>query len=840
MQAKKPIYQHLYFFTGLTFLLLLIIWPNPGLAQLLPADTSRILKDARITYQTRTNIPQKIVNMDVMPTFLIQRKETLTNQNLEPVLKSFLVENNSILSVKADDLKLISAEQRRGKWYVKFQQYFKGVPVYRSQVSFVTSEEGRIQSYGSSYRPNIAIDTNPRLTVKEAVEVARKTYDSKTGRGLLGKDDELIIYPEENDSEITYRLAWKFLLFTENRDPEMEKIFIIDALTGQLLKSYQARFPGASAEGQVQGEIYPVNPTTPAISTRSLAHAYVEIQNIGLLITNSNGHFYQGLPWWWQFISFYQATFRLEGPYARVRNNNGNHYTFNQTCNISSNCNHTWTATDRDHINVFYHMNLLHDWYVDRLNYSWVNAWDNSNQFHAEVNWNFNNAYAGDPIQFGTNNFARSSDVIYHECTHNVIYHIFGDYVGWPDAYEERYGFDEGFADYFAGAITEDPVHGEGYGGTRTLDNTAQYTDKDSYNIEGHTGGTIIAGAAWDLRESLMARMGNTNGSLFADNLIFDALFHMSTLPRNHYYSDPQESNFLTSLYIADDDNNNILDGVPHFYLIQEAFANHNLLQAELLAKNSYDVSTNTIGNLTGGDFYFSQGSFWANNLGQRGVLDLGNIGTTSLDNVSIPLTGYSQFGVPTVLNHTYVALAQQGEEGNYIVFRVTDLSAANDRVVIEYRYRAPLRIDPFAICLKFPAVCGVIFPCDKYPLLCLPRIIIPEKDIIEVEFLHEFDRIVLPLDKICQYVLDCPGCGPDGLCPGYEFTFREMPFESDVEVYNSNGVVVVKDPGLMRSKKIEFRTQRNQQYFLVISPRKQLKPGSKYRIPFMARTLQK
>jgi len=407
MQTEKMIYQHVNLIAGLTsLLLLLLIWPDSGVAQMLPADTSRILRDARITYQVRTNIPQKIVNMDVMPPLLIQRKEILTNQNLELAMKSFLVENSKILSVKAEDLKLASADQRRGKWYVKFQQYFKGIPVYHSQVSFVTSEEGRIQSYGSSYRPDITIDTNPRLTVNDAVEVARKTYDHKTGRGLLGRDDELIIYPEENDSEVTYRLAWKFLLFTEDRNPEMEKIFIIDALTGQLLKSYQARFPGASVEGKVQGEIYPTNPTTPAVSTRSLAHAYVEIQNIGLLTTNANGQFYQGLPWWWQFFSFYQANFRLEGPYARVRDNNGNNYTFTQTCNISSNCNHTWTATDRDHINLFYHMNLLHDWYVDRLNYSWVNTWDNSNQFHARVNYNFNNAYAGDPMQFGTNNFA--------------------------------------------------------------------------------------------------------------------------------------------------------------------------------------------------------------------------------------------------------------------------------------------------------------------------------------------------------------------------------------------------------------------------------------------------
>ena len=140
----------------------------------------------------------------------------------------------------------------------------------------------------------------------------------------------------------------------------------------------------------------------------------------------------------------------------------------------------------------------------------------------------------------------------------------------------------------------------------------------------------------------------------------------------------------------------------------------------------------------------------------------------------------------------------------------------------------------------KYPAVCGVIFPCDKHPILCFPRLLLPEKDIIEVDVIQASDRIVLPVDKICQYVLDCPECGPDGLCPGYKFTFPEMPFESDVEVYNSNGEMVVQDPSRMRSKKIEFRTQPNQQYFLVISPKRELKMGSKYRIPFMSQSMKK
>ena len=110
---------------------------------------------------------------------------------------------------------------------------------------------------------------------------------------------------------------------------------------------------------------------------------------------------------------------------------------------------------------------------------------------------------------------------------------------------------------------------------------------KSAYNSEGHTGGTIIAGAAWDLRQRLMTRLGNVNGALYADRLMFEALQQMATMPRDYYFSDPQESNFLSSLYIAADDNNNLMDGVPYFFDMQRAFANHNLLHVVLNSRTA-------------------------------------------------------------------------------------------------------------------------------------------------------------------------------------------------------------------------------------------------------------
>ena len=110
-----------------------------------------------------------------------------------------------------------------------------------------------------------------------------------------------------------------------------------------------------------------------------------------------------------------------------------------------------------------------------------------------------------------------------------------------------------------------------------------------------------------------------------------------------------------------------------------------------LYHEDSYDFSEKTRGTHTGGDFYYlsynNASAFWANNLGQRGLQDLGNIGDLPLVEVIIPYSGYTRFGVLALVNHTYVSLAGEGEEGSHIVFRVLSVDADNSSVTIDYYY---------------------------------------------------------------------------------------------------------------------------------------------------------
>ena len=503
---------------------------------------------ARITRNQITKVPERVVEIDVYPASLKDGSVPVTEENAEMAFKGFFGEHKEVFEIEPENLKLVSAKKINKRWYVKYNQYYKGIPVHNASVGLDSSEKGKVGSYSGNYYRDIKLSTKPKVSLEDATEIAINTYPKKNRSKLLRKDEILVIYPEKGKDKLRYFLAWKFQIVREEPDPEIEKYFIVDARNGEIIRSYTARFPDAQVTGTVEGEIYPANPTDP-ISTRRLQHEYVDIEDAGQATTNNSGHYKKTVNWFWQFANwpFGTATFTLDGPYARVQNSSGHDYTETVNCNTSSPCNLTWTATDRDHINVFYHMNLFHDWLEDELGYTWTNPWDGTGRFNARVNYSFNNAYAGDPMQFGTNNYARSSDVIYHECTHNVLYQIYGDYIGWPNNFTEAYAMDEGFADYFACSFTNDSRMGEGCFGTpRNLNNSNQYSGKSSFNIEGHAGGTIIAGAAWDLRGRLVNIYG-ASGARMADQLLLEAHQILSTYPRDYYFSDPRESNLLSA-----------------------------------------------------------------------------------------------------------------------------------------------------------------------------------------------------------------------------------------------------------------------------------------------------
>lgn len=106
--------------------------------------------------------------------------------------------------------------------------------------------------------------------------------------------------------------------------------------------------------------------------------------------------------------------------------------------------------------------------------------------------------------------------------------------------------------------------------------------------------------------------------------------------------------------------------------------------------RDSPNLASGTTHTLSGGDFYVTidkrsgAASFWANNQGQQGLVDMGSLPGQPLRSLAPPATGYNQFGVPVVDGHVYVAKAL--EPSRHVVMRVRSLSL--EAVVLEVVYR--------------------------------------------------------------------------------------------------------------------------------------------------------
>jgi Zn-dependent metalloprotease len=539
----------------------------------------------------RTRLPSRITGMHAVPETILRDRLPFSEPNVERILKNFLLANEDLFGVLPDDLKLIFTRRYDGVWYVRFQQLYRNIPVHQVSVGFVADSTGAVTSYSSNFDPYIDAPTEPEITLEVALDIAKSTYDTADVRVFEAHDAGIIIFLEPRGDDVVYHLAWKFLVSGEQPNTFLDKNFIIDAVSGEVLVQYND-FVNKDVKGRVRGEVYPENPTTPPVATRPLAHAYVDIQNGARVTTGGNGY-YKGTT---SSSGSFSVTSRLEGPYAKVEDNvTGSYSTSNSGSGLTGR-DFTWTATDRDHINVFYHMNWFHDWFETWLNH----RWKKNKQMPARVNVTdkgkvWNNASAnGSLLKFGADNFARCSDVIYHEYTHNIIHDIFNGWIGLSGGdHTEGYGMDEGFADYFACAATNDADQGEGLGGGRDLDNAMLYPGPVGYHIEGHTAGQIIAGAAWDLRESFTSEQA-------IDNLVLHTLFRLATQSSPYYFSRPLKSNFLSAMRQA------ALTlpkyPAPKVWEIDQAFRNHDLLPVDLFIRDYKADNGNVPSNSSGKD----------------------------------------------------------------------------------------------------------------------------------------------------------------------------------------------------------------------------------------------
>ncbi len=196
--------------------------------------------------------------------------------------------------------------------------------------------------------------------------------------------------------------------------------------------------------------------------------------------------------------------------------------------------------------------------------------------FTANVNiaQNCNAFYDGQTINFFhanamCANTGRLEDVVFHEFGHHVHASEIIEGVGTFDG-----AMSEGAADLLAGFITNDSGMGRGFFFTdeplRELDpadGSEATWPKDIGEI--HKTGIIFGGTFWDLRKTLIAQYGQTEGAAKTHKLYVAALRRSVSIPTS-----------MIETLAADDDDGNLENGTPNECAIRDAYGRHGLRTA--------------------------------------------------------------------------------------------------------------------------------------------------------------------------------------------------------------------------------------------------------------------
>jgi len=558
-------------------------------------------ENIRVTWNLNSNTPHRIV----VPG--LKLAQDLNNSNIKSVSDAFVNEYSDLLGVNPSDLRLQTAGFHGRMWYVIYDRYYNGIPVYNARVHLTFHANGNLVSFGSDTYPGIKLDTTPRISESEAVDIVRREVGSISPMDKA-LSTRLLVLPLEIGDDYSAHLAWEIEYYTF--DPLARWFMYVDAHNGEILMYWDAIM--YTFAGNVNGDVQ-LNGPYDVFVNRPFKDLTVNASGHGSDITDASGNY--------SIAGTGSATItaQLLGPYVNVNRADGGDASFSGSSSGFLNIN--WTSISQpQERDAYYHTIVVHD-YINYVDPSFTGM-----DFQLPCNINISgscNAYwDGSSINFyaaggGCPNIAQMPTVVYHEYGHGITEFFYYPVV-LPYSYETG-GLNEGWSDFIANCITDQALMGRGWNGPgtylRSSDNTAQYPGSYcSPPGEPHCWGDIMAGALWDMRVNLVA----THGSGIKPYV--DSLWHYARYPKPLSYND-----YLWELLLYDDDDGNPLNGTPNYYDICDGFAQHNIICPELQegvfithtplgntpSTSDYQVDaviTSTEGSITSATIYWSTG----------------------------------------------------------------------------------------------------------------------------------------------------------------------------------------------------------------------------------------
>jgi Zn-dependent metalloprotease len=503
------------------------------------------------------------------------QKANFNKEAVQEIGRNLLRDYSEILKLSVKDVSVKKIDTDGNWWFADYTQSVAGIPVFGTEIGFTIDPQGRVVTLGTKVYPHINCSTTPSISSDSAVALSKQGFGKDSSFTHSGP--VLGILPEESDTVFSYHLVWRVEILALN--PVQSVIYFISADDGKILRSMSNMKDLTKSSviagnytysGTVTGNYWPVRTYDATVNgpfqTTNIKFRDHQGNLVATVSSDANGYYSISDPAGLQ----YSIHIPLKNNWIKIFDkSNYNNPVPVEYWNvvIPGTTNYDWPADDGP--NVRYHASLIHDYFSNHFNYSGMDY-----QMSGYINGGpgMNGRSDGSSIFFGSQNglwWARSSDIVYHEYTHNVVYQIYGGWIGTFDFdceanNDEPCAMNEGFPDYFAGTINNSPVIGNDVGVTRYLNYGRQYSDLDG-NL--YDDDPIIAGACWDLRQD------QTVLPTIADNLVFKAL---QVTPHAYCFAD-----FLDNLYIAD---NGTYSGAHHAQ-IQAAFAKHGIMSQPVVSR---------------------------------------------------------------------------------------------------------------------------------------------------------------------------------------------------------------------------------------------------------------
>ncbi|MCA8950787.1 MAG: hypothetical protein KDE27_14890 [Planctomycetes bacterium] len=504
----------------------------------------------------------------------------------------------ALLNERADLLGLGTSEfrevigSRMGRaWCLVYDQYFGGLPVLGGRADVRVNMTGRVAMFGSkAVQMPANFVTVPQIDELTATTLgwnAANAFPNGVRQPAGQRPVRLVIWADvEADSPTAPVLAWEVPVSAVNAEgvgPIGRQY--VDAATGAALQyvndkhecgvagcGYDAREVARAANAN--GPLAPINTTITVMGwTRLGSSAITPLTNIPLpgvevvissttYVTDANGQFTVDL------TSATSVTVQLDGRHSRrVAGSSAPSLTQTVTPGVAATFQFfTSGASDAEaaHTSTFYWVDSENEWARGILGNSPELAAADNVLPTVNIGSTCNAYYTNNTINFysaggGCNNTGYSS-VVLHEWGH-----------GLDDRYggiSQTNGLSEGWADICSLYLLDDPIIGRDFttsgGFVRDGNNTRQYPTGSGPHAQGESW----MGFAWNLRDHMAVTLASRPMAIaITETIVLGSIVADAT----------DQATAVLEVYIADDNDGNLANGVPHSADLDFACNQHSL-----------------------------------------------------------------------------------------------------------------------------------------------------------------------------------------------------------------------------------------------------------------------